>query len=317
MKLDYLRISLTDRCDFDCVYCRPRERVKLLDHQQVLRFEEITQFVQLLLPWGLRRVRITGGEPLVRRDVVDLVGMINQIDSIKDVTLTTNGSRLARHASELKRAGLRRVNVSLDSLRPAVFKQITGLGNLETVLAGIEDALSVGLTPVKTNTVVLRGVNEADICRIVEFAQQRGIIPRFIEYMPFHSVGQGDWYVSNEQVRQRIEDAFGPLVETAVPGGGPATYLTSPHSSLVVGLISPISCPFCQSCSRLRLSADGQLKPCLISQTSFDIRPVLRSEDPEREMEGVMRQVIAYKKKRSTRLPQFERSRTLMFQVGG
>jgi len=165
--------------------------------------------------------------------------------------------------------------------------------------------------------VVLRGVNEEDVVDIVRFANERGIVPRFIEYMPFNSVGETRWYASNEETRGQIEEAFGPLVPASVPGGGPAEYLQNRSGSVVVGFISPISCPFCQSCSRLRLGADGKLKPCLVSDRSYDAKLLLESDESEQQMKELMQQVIEYKKVRCGFSPEFENSQTVMFRVGG
>ena len=317
MKLDYLRVSITDRCNLNCIYCRPRENVKLLQREELLRFEEIIKFVKLMLPWGLEKVRITGGEPLVRKDVIKLIGMIASIKQIKSITLTTNGVMLERFALDLKKAGLHRVNVSLDTLSREKFKMITGYDGLSRVLRGIKVARKVGLEPLKINTVVLRGINDTETLDFVNFAKDNSLVVRFIEYMPINGRGMNRWYVSNQVIKKIIEKKWGMLQPDFFPGNGPAEYFKLKNSDTVLGFISPISKPFCQNCSKLRLSADGKLKPCLASNYEIDIKNVLRKDNTENEFNKVIKLVLDFKEKRRKISPDFNTSGRFMFQIGG
>ena len=316
MKLDYLRISLTDRCDFNCIYCRPRERVQLLQREKILRFEEIMEFIKLMLPWGLKRVRLTGGEPLVRKNAVELVSMIAKINQIEDITLTTNGSLLEKFAKDLKNAGLSRVNISLDTLNRKRFVQITGCDKLPEVLRGIKSAQDVGLGPVKINIVTLKGINDTEIVDFIDFVHKNVLIPRFIEYMPLNNVGLKHWYVSNEVIKKIIEEKWGKLKLVSFSGGGPAEYYTTKETSFILGFISPISKSFCHKCSRLRLSAEGKLKPCLVSDYELDVRKALRDKDYA-QIKKLINLAKHYKINRRTSLPNFNNPGRFMFQIGG
>ena len=317
MKLDYLRISVTDRCNLNCIYCRPRERVTLLDRDKLLSLEEIVEFVTLMIPWGLEKVRLTGGEPLLRKDIVKLISMIAGIDGIKDITLTTNGTVLEGWASGLKNASLDRINISLDTLNKERFVQITGYDGLPNVLRGIKAARDAGLEPVKINVVVLRGINDAEIVDFVAFAQENSLVLRFIEYMNINKVGLRRWYIPNKVVKNAIEKIWGRLEPTSFTGSGPAEYFTLKRASLAIGFISPVSKSFCHHCSKLRLSADGKLKPCLAEDSEIDVKRILRSKDAHRQIEPLIKAVIAYKKQRRASHPNFDNSGRFMFQIGG
>jgi len=316
MKLDYLRISLTDRCDFNCIYCRPRERVQLLQREKILRFEEIMEFIKLMLPWGLKRVRLTGGEPLVRKNTVELISMIAKINQIKDITLTTNGALLGKFAKDLKNAGLSRVNISLDTLNRKRFVQITGCDKLPEVLRGIKTARDVGLGPVKINIVTLKGINDTEIVDFIDFAHKNSLILRFIEYMPLNNVGLKHWYISNEVVKKIIEEKWGKLKLASFSGGGPAEYYITKETSFILGFISPISKSFCHKCSRLRLSAEGKLKPCLVSDYELDVRKALRDKDYS-QIKKLIDLAKRYKINRRASLPNFNNTGRFMFQIGG
>ncbi len=316
MKLDYLRISLTDRCDFNCIYCRPRERVQLLQREKILRFEEIMEFIKLMLPEGLEKVRLTGGEPLVRKNTIDLVSMITKINQIRDITLTTNGALLEKFAKDLKNAGLSRVNVSLDTLNRKRFVQITGCDKLPEVLRGIKTARDVGLGPVKVNMVILKGINDTEIVDFINFSHKNALIPRFIEYMPLNNVGLKHWYVSNEVVKKIVERNWGKLKLTSFSGNGPAEYYTTKETSFILGFISPISESFCHKCSRLRLSAEGKLKPCLASDYELNVRKALRDKDYS-QIKKLINLAKLYKINKSTSFPNFNNAGRFMFQIGG
>jgi cyclic pyranopterin phosphate synthase len=260
----------------------PPEGVVCRPHEEILRYEEIETVVQAAAELGISKVRLTGGEPLVRLGIVDLVRSLARIPGVDDLAMTTNGVLLSRYAADLAEAGLQRVNVSLDTLRPARFRRITRLGRLEDVLDGMEAAQRAGLTPVKINAVVIRGMNDDEVVDLARKTMEAGWNVRFIELMP---VGDGatvadDWrdrVVTAQEVRQKIEDALGELEPAKVDvGGGPARYYRLPGAKGTLGFITPISEHFCYRCNRLRLTADGQLRPCLLSDHEIDLRTPLR-----------------------------------------
>jgi cyclic pyranopterin phosphate synthase len=277
--ISYLRISVTDRCNLRCVYCMPPEGVPWRSHEEILRYEEIGLIVQAAASLGISKVRLTGGEPLVRLGFVELVRMLARIPGIDDLAMTTNGTLLARHAVELAQAGLKRVNVSLDTLQPERFRQITRRGGLATVFEGIAAARQAGLTPLKVNTVVVRGLNDDEAVDFARLTLEGDWHVRFIELMPVGSnaVWAGDRYVSVGEVRRRIEAALGELVPAKVGvGNGPARYYRFPGAVGTIGFISPVSEHFCYQCNRLRLTADGGLRPCLLSDYEIDLRTPVR-----------------------------------------
>lgn len=273
--IDYLRISITDRCNLRCVYCMPAEGVQSLSHDQILTYEEIGAFTKAAAEAGIRRVRITGGEPLVRKGAPDLVRMLGAIDPGLSISLTTNGLLLARYASELKQAGLRRVNISVDTLDPERYANITRIGRIEDALAGLDAALDAGLDPVKVNVVVLKGLND-DPRPFADLARERPVHVRFIEYMPYFDE-PGKWYVPSDVIKERLA-ALGTIEEVESPEGwGPASYFKLSGSEGTLGLISPVSCHFCPSCNRLRLTADGKMRTCLFDSNGLDVKSDIRA----------------------------------------
>ncbi len=291
--IDYLRISLTDRCNFRCIYCMPEEGVQRLAHGDILRIEEIVQAVRVAAGIGIRSIRLTGGEPLVRLGVVDLVRDIARIPGIENISLTTNGVLLPRMADDLKEAGLSRVNISLDTLDAEQFKFITRRGELQQTLDGIEAALRVGFDPVKINAVAVRSLNQ-DYLAFAKLSLDRPLHVRFIEYMPVgessgvDGCGWGkDDVVSceelydtiNEQARAQGLPELVAAGEERPLGWGPAKYFAFPGAQGTVGFISPLSRHFCGECNRLRLTADGKLRPCLFSDEEYDLRTALREGD--------------------------------------
>jgi cyclic pyranopterin phosphate synthase len=291
--IDYLRISVTDRCNLKCYYCMPEKGVPLLPRDHLLTYEEIARVAGAAVGLGICRVRLTGGEPLVRAGLVDLVSMLSRIPGLDDLSLTTNGLLLADLAPDLKRAGLRRVNVSLDTFNPERFKRITGGDGLEVALKGIEAAKEAGLDPVKVNTVVIPGVNDDEL---LVFGQRsvEGWHVRFIELMPFGQAG-GLPALSVSQMAARLEEAYGPLAQALNRGGGPARYFRLPGARGTIGFISPVSQHFCFSCNRLRLTAEGKLRPCLLNETEVDLRSPLRGGASAEELKGIIRQAVARK----------------------
>ena len=281
--ISYLRISVTDRCNLRCIYCMPDEGVPWRPHDEVLRYEEIETIVRAAAELGISKVRLTGGEPLVRMGITDLVRKIARIPGIDDLAMTTNGILLARYARALVSAGLHRVNVSLDTLDPQRFRRITRRGELSEVLTGIEVAREAGLRPIKINTVVIRGLNDDEVADLAaKSLEEDWWNIRFIEMMP---VGNGELVSENweeqtvtaQEIRARIESAFGPLQPAKMrAGNGPARYYRLPGGKGTIGFITPISEHFCYTCNRLRLTADGQLRPCLLSDREIDLRTPLR-----------------------------------------
>ncbi|QJA05801.1 GTP 3',8-cyclase MoaA [Thermosulfurimonas marina] len=274
-RLRYLRVSVTDRCNFRCLYCS-RDFSEWLPREDILSLEEIREVVAAAVSLGVERVRLTGGEPLVRRDFPHLVRMLSEIPGLRDLSLTTNGYRLAELARELKQAGLHRVNLSLDTLKAERFRELTGVDGLSRVLSGLEAALSVGLHPVKVNMVVMRGVNEDEILEMARLSLSEPLEVRFIEFMP---VGPGvSWeeerFLPLAEIMERVRE-LGPLEEVPSQGGGPARVFRLPGARGRVGFIAAISRHFCDRCNRLRLTAEGRLRLCLFSEEEFDLRPYL------------------------------------------
>jgi cyclic pyranopterin phosphate synthase len=314
--VNYLRISVTDRCNLRCIYCMPPEGIPLLSHDEILSYEEVVVVARAAAELGVTKLRLTGGEPLVRKGLTDLVAMLARLEGIDDIALTTNGLLLERYADELKKAGLRRVNVSLDSLRPDRFRQITRIGELEGVLLGIEAARKAGLNPVKTNTVVIRGTNDDEILDFARLTVEGDWHVRFIEYMPFANNGANEKsLVPVSEIKQRIE-ALGKLEPSLASGGGPARYFRLPGARGTIGFISPVSDQFCQACNRLRLTADGKLRPCLFSDKEIDLIEPLRQGATSEGIKRLIREAVSSKPE-GHHLAAGVTCERLMAQIGG
>ena len=296
-RIDYLRISVTDRCNLRCVYCMPPEGVEWKSHADILSFEEIERFARIAAGEGISKIRLTGGEPLVRFGVVDHVRRLRETTGIEAIALTTNATLLSRYAAALAEAGLRRINISLDTLDPEVYASVTRGGKLSDALAGLEAAFEVGMDPVKLNVVVVRSLDQ-DLLGFARMTVERPLHVRFIEYMPVGNVGEHScssaeadgWtaedHVSTDEILARVtaegvEAGLGELAAVArddAPGGwGPARYYRFPGALGTLGVISPLSHHFCGECNRLRLTADGKLRTCLFSDDEIDARTVLRT----------------------------------------
>lgn len=332
--INYLRISVTDRCNLRCVYCMPEDGVPLCAHDDILRYEEIETVVRAAAHLGIHKVRLTGGEPLARLHLADLVRMLAGVPGIDDLSMTTNGTLLAHYADELAQAGLRRVNISLDTLRPERFAQITRRGRLEDALAGIDAAHRAGLEPVKINAVIMRGLNDDEVVALAGKSITDGWHVRFIEWMPIAvpaempvdasspvepvETGWQSQMVTAAEMRATIEVALGALEPAQVrAGAGPARYYRLPGAAGTVGFITPVSEHFCAGCNRLRLTADGQLRPCLLSDAEIDLRTPLRQGAGVDEIETLLRQGIAAKPSRH-HLAESERvENRVMAQIGG
>lgn len=314
--VSYLRISVTDLCNFRCFYCRPSTGVEKIPHSDVLRFEEIELAVRAATRLGIRSFRITGGEPLVRRGILHLVEKIASIPGVEDLAMTTNGVFLPGRADALRRAGVGRLNLSLDSLRSGRFSSITRGGILSEALAGLEEALAAGFNEIKLNTVVMKGVNEDEILSIVEFAGRRGLCSRFIETMPMGGGGLGaEWFLPLEEVRRRIELRWGLDLVKRSGGCGPAEYYRT-SAGVTVGFIAPISACFCSSCNRLRMTADGMVRPCLASDRELDLKRVIRSGGGINEVVEVLK-LAAATKPASHRFGEDFSPRRKMVSIGG
>lgn len=291
-----MRISITDRCNLRCVYCMPSGGLLPIEHKEILRHEEIVRVLKVAVKIGVRKIRITGGEPLIRKNVSRLIRLIKNIDGIRDLSLTTNGVFLEQYAEELAEAGLDRVNISLDSLRPDRYREITRGGDINSVLMGIEAAEKAGLFPIKINMVPIRGLNDDEIEDFARMTLRYPYQVRFIELMPF--CARGMWnpekFISAEEIRCIVEK-IGHLAPVELKKSGPARYVRFDSACGVLGFISPISNHFCKECNRLRLTADGKLRPCLFSETEIDLKPALRSGTPDHEIERLLKLSIEVK----------------------
>lgn len=293
-KIDYMRISITDRCNLRCRYCAP-EDFKCLPMSELLTFEEIQRIVKLAAGLGISKIKLTGGEPLVRRGVISLVEMITSVEGIESVTMTSNGVLLKDYAADLKLAGLDSINVSIDTLDAKEFEKITGFDELQQVIDGIKEAVKAGLN-VKLNTVVREELKKETILNLVEFADDLGVSIRFIEMMP---IGEGKviFSKSNEFVIDVLEKKFGSYIaDEKIRGNGPARYLNFEGLKNPVGFISAVHKKFCSSCNRIRMSSTGELKSCLCYDTSFDLRKALREENEEAVLK-LLREAIINKPK--------------------
>lgn len=313
-RIDYLRISVTDRCNLRCVYCMPPDGVAWKAHDQLLSFEEIERFAAVAADEGISKIRLTGGEPLVRLGIVDHVRRLRETTGIEAIALTTNATLLPRYASDLAEAGLKRINISLDTLDPETYSQVTRGGKLADVLSGIDAAFEVGMSPVKLNVVVVRSLQQ-NLAGFAGMTFDRPLHVRFIEYMPVGDVGEHSctsaeadgWsaadHVSTDEILERIAaegaaaglGGLAAVERDAAPGGwGPARYYRFPGALGTIGVISPLSHHFCGECNRLRLTADGKLRTCLFSDDEIDVRTVLRM-GTEADVRDVIRQALAAK----------------------
>lgn len=319
--VNYLRISVTDRCNFRCVYCMPPNGVHWLDHNEILTYEEILRLITVFSREGISKIRLTGGEPLVRSGLTGLIHDIKRLGVIDDLSLTTNGSLLPPLAHDLKAAGLDRVNISLDTVNPVRFSRITTCGRLDDTLHGIESALDAGLTPLKINVVLTEALLEADLAYFIQQVYRHPISVRFIEYMPIGGNGTSNGpdiktvkkLLSRAAGRQILKPAIG------VRGNGPAKYYRLPQARGTFGFITPVSDHFCGECNRLRLTADGKLRPCLLSNREIDVKTALRGGADDSELvrlfhEAVREKPYSHSLCRASGYPDFKRR---MSQIGG
>ena len=297
--IDYLRVSVTNKCNLKCIYCHPLSDSAQCEHQNILDINEILNIISLFVKCGIKRVRLTGGEPLLRNDIGQLIRQLSSIEGIEDISVTTNGVHLEPMAGELKAAGLNRVNISVDSLNRETYKTITGFDLLENVTRGIQKAIEVGLNPVKINSVIVKGVNSSkeEIISLARMSIDLPVIVRFVEYYPTSKSSTVDsGFVPNTELQKTIEAEFGTLDNIQViKGYGPAKYFKINNSAGAIGFISGRSSMFCQKCNRIRLSCDGKLKPCLYSAKQYDLRELMNNNTNEEKILSTLRNILREK----------------------
>lgn len=320
--INYLRISITDRCNLRCTYCMPPEGIFHLSHRDILTYEEIVRLAQIALNEGISKIRITGGEPLVRKGVVNLVHSLSRLEGIQDLSMTTNGILLSDYAQPLAAAGLQRVNVSMDSLQPGLFRDITRGGDLSLVWRGIEKAQAAGLSPIKINVVAIQGSNESEIVDFARLTINNDYQVRFIEFMP---IGNGNgWeqgrYLSCSSIKTLIEKQhpLSPVYHSREGMSGPAELYRLAGARGMIGFINPVSRHFCATCNRLRLTADGKLRPCLFSDQEIDVRQALRSGGSDEALKELLHRALSSKPKGHTLMePTFRKCTREMVAIGG
>ncbi len=316
-----LRISVTDRCNIRCFYCMPNENIRFLPRREILSFEEIFRIANVCGQLGVTKLRITGGEPLVRAQLPKLIEMLVAIDGINDVALTTNGILLADQAEALKAAGLHRLNVSLDTLSEATFEKISRRTGLDKVLAGIFKAKEAGFDQIRLNAISIRNLTEDEVIPLANFSRHHGFELRFIEFMPLDA--EQNWHdekvLTGKQLRAIIESEFGPLIPAArTDPSQPAVDFVYSDGKGRMGLISPVSEPFCRSCNRLRLTAEGMIRNCLFSTHEWDARRLLRDNAPDDEIASLILQCVGAKKAaHGIDSDDFSRPLKAMYQIGG
>ena len=317
-RIEYVRLSVTDKCNLRCFYCMPKDFKEFEEPDHWLRFDEIERVISAFGSLGVSRVRLTGGEPLVRKGLPDLVKSLAGLQGIEDLSLSTNATLLSRDARSLYEAGIGRINVSLDSLREDRFENITRGGKLQQVVDGLMEAKSVGLSPIKINMVALKGINDDEFADMVDFCIEHGFTLRFIESMPVGDTGRDayDRYLNLNVVREQLAERY-DLVPGFMPGGGPARYYRVGDTDLKIGFITPISQHFCETCNRVRLSVDGTLYLCLGQEHSVALRPMLREGISDAELRDTIRQAMALKPERHEFTEKPEQVVRIMSMTGG
>lgn len=318
-RINYLRISVTDRCNLRCSYCMPPEGIPLMAHDEILKYEEIIRLARLAHGVGFTKFRITGGEPLARKGLPDLVRELARIDKNIDLALTTNGVLLSKYAEELKSAGLRRINISLDTLKREKFQQISRFDLFDEVMSGIERAIQVGFEPIKINVVAVKGVNDDEILDFIEMTKEQPLWVRFIELMPF---SRNNWrdesFMSVDEIKEHIETRYQLTAVGQPDTSAPSMdYQVEGHKGYI-GFIAPLSEAFCDLCNRLRLTADGHLLPCLHSDMEIDIKTPMRAGASDDELKLILRKAMLAKPKGHTLCDETsERTKRSMSRVGG
>ena len=316
-----LRMSVTDRCNIRCFYCMPEENVEFKPRHEILSFEELIRFARITSGMGVNRIRLTGGEPLVRKDLAKLIAQLKQLKGITDIALTTNAVLLAEQAESLKEAGLDRINISLDTLNDDTFFRLSRRRGIEKVLDGISAAQDVGIQTIRLNAIAIRGLTETEIIPLAEFAIQRALELRFIEFMPLDA--DDNWgsqaVLTGQEIRQVLEDEFGKLIAAERPDNSqPAVDFRFANSKGRIGFINPVSQPFCDACNRLRITAEGKVRNCLFSIEEWDARALLRNGSSDDQIEQLVRDCVAHKKPaHGIDTPDFEKPNRAMYQIGG
>lgn len=315
--IDYIRISITDRCNLRCKYC-VNGAFPFIPHEEILSFEEIIRFMDITAQLGIKKVRLTGGEPLVRKGAADLFGALKKIEGIEDISLTTNGVFLGEKIMELKESGLKRVNISLDSLKRERFSFITGIDAMDNVFMSIEKCIYTGIRPIKINVVIIRGFNDDEILDFARLARTWGLEVRFIEFMPFGNEGMWDSskIIPSSEIEGLIRTRFDltPLKKTH---GGPAKMFTVDDSKGKVGFISPVSSHICSECNRIRLTANGMLRPCLFSETEYDVKRLLRGNATDEDIRDFVRDVVDRKPQKKPTMGQVRKCQLSLRNIGG
>lgn len=315
--IEYLRLSVTDRCDLRCSYCMPKGFKGFEEPAHWLTFDEIERLMRAFARLGTSRIRLTGGEPLLRRNVTQLAARIAAIDGIRDLSLSTNATQLGKHAVALRSAGVSRINVSLDSLDRACVEKITGRDSLAQVMDGLAAGKAAGFSPIKINMVAMRGINDDQIDDMVAFCIEQGFILRLIEAMPVGTTGQNTEYLDLGPVQARLRQKFDLHPQAIELGGGPARYLSTPDGSASIGFITAMSQHFCATCNRVRLGVDGTLYLCLGQDEKFEFRPLLRGGASDTELESAIRAAIELKPRQHEFRERPEKIIRFMSQTGG
>lgn len=298
MAVEYLRLSLTDRCNLNCLYCTPLEKNGFLPHEDLLRHEELARAAAAFVRAGVKKIRLTGGEPLLKKNVVELVRMVRAVPGLQELALTTNGLLLAEMAGELRKAGLDRVNISLDSLAPATFREITGYDGLEKIWAGIIKSLSAGFSQVKLNVIIMKGINEAETADFAKLSVEYPLTVRYIEFFPANKRSDRlkDALFTTAEAKKKIEDALGPLERLPDgPGGGPASVYKLRGARGNIGFISGRSDYFCGSCNRVRMDCAGKVYPCLFSPSTHSLRGLLRGGADDEALADYIKKIFLVK----------------------
>ena len=315
--IDYVRLSVTDRCDLRCSYCMPKGFRGFEEPKDWLTFDEIERLLGIFVRLGTRRVRLTGGEPLLRRHLPELAQRLSALPGMQDLSLSTNATQLGKHALALRAAGVDRINVSLDSLDRACMQQITGRDSLQPILDGLMAGKAAGFDPIKINMVAMRGVNDGQIEAMAAFCIEQQFILRLIEAMPMGSTGRNARYMPLGPVRERLAARFGLVPQAVELGGGPARYLATPDGRASIGFITPMSQHFCATCNRVRLSVDGTLYLCLGQEEKFAFGPMLRGGATDAEIEAAIRAAIELKPQQHDFNTQPDKIVRFMAQTGG
>ncbi|MFC1855871.1 GTP 3',8-cyclase MoaA [Thermodesulfobacteriota bacterium] len=317
--INYLRVSITDRCNLRCFYCMPEGGISQIECDNILRYEEILRIIRISVKNGINKIRITGGEPLIRKGVVDFIKDISNIDGVEDLGLTTNGIMLESLAEELFNAGLKRINISIDSLDPKTYKKITRNDTLDKVLAGLKKAHEVGFAPIKINVVSIRGVNDSEVIEFAKLTEDYPFFVRFIEYMPIGN--DNSWekklFISSEELIKRINEYKELLPLEVKEKSSPAVNYKLKGSKGQLGFISPISKHFCSVCNRLRLTADGKLRNCLFSENEIDLKDPLRADNSDEEISTIIRESILKKPEGHEKVTTKGDKKRSMHSIGG